>query len=358
MMKKKPGDLFLNEEENERYDYILVDFNNMFFRCRYSIGKGDLDNRIGLTAHFVFNSIFKLWKMFGPATFVVCADSNSWREEIYQNYKLARKLKIAKKSQKERKEDEKFYELHADILKFFRERSNFIVLKQQLLEADDFIASWIKLFSDRKHVIASTDSDFVQLVSDNVSLFNYDRERIIKPRGIFDMNGHIYKFSITRHGKIKIGEKGTMKDIPENGWTEWALFCKAICGDVGDGIFPVVPRISLKKIKDAFDDRFNKGFHWNNLMMETIETEDGKARFIDKYRENLLLIDLKNLPEEIYQKACKEINHELSKRLKTPKEISFPFLKFCGKYYLNEISNNEVQWIKILSYRNEYKVAA
>ena len=44
-----------------------------------------------------------------------------------------------------------------------------VQLQHKNCEADDFIARWIQKSSNDKHVIPSSDSDFYQLLNNNVS---------------------------------------------------------------------------------------------------------------------------------------------------------------------------------------------
>ena len=51
--------------------YILVDTLNMFFRAKHVGGGRDIDMRVGMAMHIMFNSIKKVWRDFDVETLIL-----------------------------------------------------------------------------------------------------------------------------------------------------------------------------------------------------------------------------------------------------------------------------------------------
>ena len=72
--------------------HILVDTANTFFRARHVSGRGtDLDTKISLAFHILFNSLKKANTMFSGSHVVFCLEGRSWRKDVYAPYKRNRK---------------------------------------------------------------------------------------------------------------------------------------------------------------------------------------------------------------------------------------------------------------------------
>ena len=64
-------------------NYILVDSLNMFFRAKH-VGSGkDIDMRVGMAMHIIFNSVKKAWNDFDGNHVVFCLEGRSWRKDFY-----------------------------------------------------------------------------------------------------------------------------------------------------------------------------------------------------------------------------------------------------------------------------------
>ena len=59
--------------------YILVDSLNMFFRAKHVGGGRDIDMRVGMAMHFMFNSISNCWREFN-GSHVVMFEGRSWQD--------------------------------------------------------------------------------------------------------------------------------------------------------------------------------------------------------------------------------------------------------------------------------------
>ena len=234
--------------------YIIVDTANTFFRARHVI-KGDADIKLGMAFHITLNSIKKAWQDFGGSHVVFCLEGRSWRKDYYEPYKRNRSDARAALTVKEQEEDQLFWESFDMFKTFIEEKTNCTVLQHKELEADDLIAGWIQSHPSDKHVIISTDSDFYQLISPTVSQYNGVQEHHITYEGVFDKKGKIVIDNKTKEPKAILDPK-------------WLLFEKCIRGDSSDNVFSAYPKVRKNKLEDAFKDKDNRGFAWNNLMLQ------------------------------------------------------------------------------------------
>ena len=158
--------------------YILVDTANTFFRARHVIN-GDADIKLGMAFHITLNSIRKAWQQFEGSHVIFCLEGRSWRKDYYTPYKAQRAAQRAAHTEKEQDEEKIFWEAFDTFKDFIAEKTNCTVLQNPQLEADDLIAGWIQTHPDDKHVIISTDTDFVQLIAPNVTQYNGVMEHVI-----------------------------------------------------------------------------------------------------------------------------------------------------------------------------------
>ena len=331
--------------------FILIDLNNLIHRAKHATKQGDVSIKIGMSMHILFGSISKMWKKFNGSHVVFCLDGKSWRKEVYEPYKLNRRLQQATKSIREQEEDELFNEAFNDLIKFLIEKTNCSVLKSQGLEADDLIAMWIKTHPDDKNIIISSDSDFYQLLADNVDIYNGITGLRITKKGVWDDKDKRYEFTLKNDGKIKLGAENPDYE-PDEDWIEWAKFSKIIRGDGGDGIFTAYPKVRQTQLRNAFDDRKNKGFVWNNLMLQTWQDHEGKThRVLDDFNRNKMLIDLTELPDEIEELAESVIQTETS--AKNVPSVGIWFMKFCGRHELTRLAQYPDQYVQFLNARYE-----
>jgi len=317
--------------------YILVDTANTFFRARHVI-KGDADTKLGMAFHITLNSIKKAWQDFGGSHVVFCLEGRSWRKDYYAPYKRNRSDARAALTPKEQEEDQLFWESFDKFKEFIVEKTNCTVLQHQELEADDLIAGWIQSHPDSKHVIISTDSDFVQLIAPNVSQYNGVMEHHITHEGIFDKKGNRVLDNKTKEPKA----------IPN---PEWLLFEKCIRGDSSDNVFSAFPKVRKNKLEEAFKDRQNKGFAWNNLMLQRWLDHNGEEhRVLEDYERNRQLIDLTQQPDDVKGKIFGTIKENIDKE-KSVSQVGIRLLKFCQLYDLKKISEQAQQYAEPLNAR-------
>lgn len=236
---------------------------------------------------------------------------------------------------------------------FLKNDTNVTVLQHKDLEADDLIAFWVDSHPDDNIIIISSDSDFIQLLKhDNVSIFNGMTNVLMKQDGIFNDKGKRLKFHVKNDSKIKVGKPEEF--YPEENWYEYAMFLKIVRGDTSDNIFSAYPGARVKGssktigIREAFEDRHNKGYTWNNFMLQKwVDMEENEHRVKDKFEENQKLIDLSMQPEEIKLAGYESIM-EAQVAKKIP-QVGTKFLKFCGQWDLKNISRYPDEYAKMLN---------
>ena len=316
--------------------YILVDTQNMFFRARHVAGRASsLDEKIGLAFHIMFNSVKKAHNMFNGGHVVFCMEGRSWRKDEYEPYKKNRKVVADKRSAREKEEDEFRWEAYDDFLKFVTEQTNCTAIRSPNAEADDVIALWIQAHKDDKNVIVSADSDFYQLINPNVSLYNGVTNQIVTVNGFYD----------EKDRPVIDKKTGQPKTAPD---PEWLLFEKCIRGDSSDNVFTAFPKARTTKIKEAYQDRHNQGFTWNNFMLNRWTDHEGnEQRVKDCYERNKKLIDLSQQPENIKVEVFQNIVE--AQNCKKLDQVGVRFMKFCNRYGLTRPSEHPTDHAKYLN---------
>jgi 5'-3' exonuclease len=283
----------------------------------------------------VLGSVRKAWRDFKGDHVVFCLEGRSWRKDHYAPYKRQRTEARAAQSPREAEEDRVFWETFDQFKEFITDKTNCTVLHNQQLEADDLIAGWIQSHPNDTHVIISTDGDFAQLIAPNVKQYNGVSQVTTTHLGYFDDKGK----------PVKDKKTNEVKPAPN---PEWLLFEKCMRGDTSDNIFSAYPGVRVKGTKnkvgltEAFEDRANKGWAWNNLMLQRWTDHEGvEHRVLDDYNRNKLLCDLTEQPEEIRKIINETINTATTAEKNIP-QVGIRLMKFCAAYDLQKI-NEQVQ---------------
>ena len=318
--------------------YIIVDTANTFFRARHVV-QGAADIKLGMAFHITFNSIKKAWKDFGGTHVVFCLEGRSWRKDFYTPYKANRTAVRAAHTAKEAEEEKIFWEAFDEFKNFVSEKTNCTVMQHPRLEADDLIAGWVANHPDDHHTIVSSDTDFVQLLAENIVQYNGMTDELITIQGIFNNKGK------------RVIDKKTKepKAVPE---PQWLLFEKCMRGDSSDNVFSAYPGVRTKGSKnkvgliEAYADKNDKGFAWNNMMLQRWVDHNGQEhRVLDDYERNRVLVDLTHQPDSIKQKINATI---ASVETKSKSMVGAQLLKFCGKYDLARISESAERYAEFL----------
>jgi 5'-3' exonuclease len=322
--------------------YALIDTANTFFRARHVANRNtDTWEKIGMAMHLTMSSVNQVQRMFGVDHVVFCLEGRSWRKDFYTPYKAHRKLDESAMTEREVEENKMFWETYEAFTTFLREKTNTSVLRVPNAEADDIIARFVALHPDDEHFIISSDTDFVQLIAENVHQYNGVAGQLIKLDGYFNDRGKPVKDK-------KTGEHKLLED------PEYLLFKKIIRGDSTDNVFSAYPGVREKGsknsvgIREAFDDREKQGFKWNNMMLQRwVDHNSEEHRVKDDYERNRTLIDLTAQPDDIKEAVDNVIKNDVRTEL-TP-SVGIHLMKFCGKYELTRISDQSESYAKWLN---------
>ena len=314
-------------EQKSPKTYLIIDSANTFFRARHVVRGEDVETKLGLALHIMMNSVKKCWERFKADHVVFCFEGRSWRKEFYPAYKQNRKVTRDAMTPQEQEADELFWQTFDEFKSFVTDKTNCTVLRHPDLEADDLIAGWTQSHPNDKHVIISSDTDFYQLLSENISQYNGITDIFANTQGFFDDKD-----------QVVIDKKTKEPKLPPN--PEWLLFEKCMRGDSSDNVFSAYPKVRTNKLKEAFDDRKNQGFVWNNLMLSRWVDHNGKERIVkDEYAINEQLIDLTKQPDEVKIKIAETIA-TATDEAKSVGNVGVHLLKFCAKHDLVRIRDN------------------
>ncbi len=323
-------------------NYALIDTANTFFRARHVASRNsDTWEKIGMALHLTLASVNQVVRKYGIDHVVFCLEGRSWRKEYYKPYKANRAVANQSLTEAEEEENKMFWETYEVFTTFLREKTNCSVLRHENAEADDLIARFIHMHPDDTHYIISSDTDFAQLISENVHQYNGVSNQLIKLDGYYDDKNRLIIDKKTKEPKL-LGDPA------------FILFEKCMRGDSTDNVFSAYPGVRTKGSKnkvgliEAYADRTKQGFNWNNMMLQRWVDHDGvEHRVKDDYERNRILIDLSAQPDDIKSKVDERIKSEV--RTVTTPQVGVHFMKFCGKYELEKISQSADTYAKWLN---------
>lgn len=313
--------------------YALIDTANTFFRARHVAARNtDLSEKIGMALHLTLASVNMAVRNYGIDHVVFCLEGRSWRKDVYAPYKRNRIVDQSTVTEAEKEESEMFWQTYEAFTTYLKERTNVSVLRHERAEADDLIARFIHLHPDDTHYIISTDSDYVQLITDKVFQYNGVSNELITLNGYLNDKGQVIKDKKTKEPKL-------LED------PQYLLFKKCMRGDSSDNVFSAYPGVREKGSKnkvgliEAYEDRTKQGFQWNNLMLQRwTDHDNNEVRVRDAYERNRMLIDLTAQPQDIKDLVDARIVSDLN--IANKPQVGIHFMKFCGKYELKKISDN------------------
>ena len=322
--------------------YALIDTANTFFRARHVASRNtELSEKIGMALHLTLASVNQVVRKYGIDHVIFCLEGRSWRKDFYKPYKANRKLDESAMTDADIEENKMFWETYELFTTFLKEKTNVSVLRHERAEADDIIARYIHLHPDDEHFIISSDTDYVQLITDKVKQYNGVSGQLITLEGYFDDKGRIVKDKKTKEPKL-------LED------PQYLLFKKCMRGDATDNVFSAFPGVrekgSAKKagLLEAYADINKQGFHWNNMMLQRWVDHNGEeVRVRDAYERNVTLIDLTAQPQEIKDLVDNSIRQGV--RVQTTPQVGIHFMKFCGKYELTKIGEQAETYAKWLN---------
>jgi 5'-3' exonuclease len=322
--------------------YAIIDTANTFFRARHIASRNsDAWEKVGMALHLTLASVNQVVRKFGVDHVVFALEGRSWRKEFYKPYKAHRKLDESAMTQAEVEENKLFWDTYEVFTTYLNEKTNVSVLRDPNAEADDIIARFIHLHPEDHHYIISSDSDYVQLISDNVHQYNGMSNQLITPEGYHDEKGRLVLDKKTKEPKL-LGDP------------QFVLFEKCMRGDTTDNVFSAYPGVRTKGSKnkvgliEAYADRHKQGFNWNNMMLQRWTDHTGEEhRVKDDYERNRVLIDLTAQPDHVKEAVDTSIKTGLKQA--NVSQVGIHFMKFCAKYELTKIGEQAETYAKWLN---------
>lgn len=331
--------------------YLIFDLYNLFFRAKFGVSNGTEREMLApLLLHVIFSMFRNTCDKFKPDGIVIASDGcGSWRYDLYPSYKANRLEKMDKKTPAEIMIDEEAKRcLEEDLIPFLDNETNIPLLRYNKMEADDVIARFIALHPNDIVIIVSSDNDFVQLLNDNVFIYNAMLERIISSKCILDSRTNKPLSFGIKNGKINVPKEQPQEITeltPMKDWIEYALFSKCVRGDVSDNIMSAYPGVREKStskkvgVLDAFADRNNKGYNWNCFMNSKWSDPFGKEIIVkEAYEFNKKLVDMKEIPQEYKESLDSYILNALKKDKVSC--VGVHLEKFFIKWNLNNLLNS------------------
>ena len=155
---------------------LIVDCGNLAYRSVHVSVNQDSDDNYSffLWRHLFLNSFLQTIIKFSPDRVILAIDSpENWRKELYKGYKLDRAAKRAKSNVN----FDRFFPIMNTFLEDLQKTfTNIFFMKVDKTEADDIVATVCLRSEDTRSIIVSSDSDFHQLLSNNINQFNpFDR---------------------------------------------------------------------------------------------------------------------------------------------------------------------------------------
>jgi 5'-3' exonuclease len=319
--------------------YLIIDTANLYNRCLHAGGKFDTYTKTGLVIHTMMMSIKKLYEKHNADHVVFCLEHKSWRKEVFPDYKAHREVKKLLASASEKEEAQIANDIFEEFVEYIKESTCCTILQKHMVEGDDWIGAWTKLYPNDKHIIVSGDSDFYGILDDNVMIYDGVNQRYITTVGIYDDTAW-YEFNIGSNSKLKVGKQVKAPYVPEFEWWKKALFMKCIRGDSGDNIPSAYPRVRVNKIDNAWNGMASNNFDYVNFMSQEVNDIHGnKTTVMEAYSFNKMLIDLNELPPVITEIIQEEINLQLAKP--HPTNAGIKFIRYMTKNGLMAILKSQ-----------------
>lgn len=271
---------------------LLIDISNLTMRCLFSQMPGPEEEEFSVFKLTFLASFMKLIKTLEPDRVICLQDSESWRKQVYPEYKATR---AAKREQSVVNFNvffpvlEKFLNAISDSFK------NIPFIKIQNTEADDIIATIVKTHPEWDIINVSSDKDFYQL-------FRYPNYR---------------QYDGMKHTFI------------EGLDPEKELMVKIITGDTSDNIPGLKRGVGPKRALKIIEEDLNK---W-------IEDE----KLTEAYQRNMKLISFNCIPKEIENSIIAVINNLTYGEPDTKKY--FKFIQMSG---LAELMNTFTDYVNLI----------
>ncbi len=327
--------------------FCLYDVANLVYRVSFATG-GSLDeDSLNLTLANTIKSMRMPFDLLRATHAVMCFDHVSWRRRVMESYKANRD---ERKSGPDAKKFEAIGDVITDFRRFLQEHSNTTVLQVPGCEADDLIARFAAIHPDDECVIISSDSDFRQLVTERVWVYDPVAGRLLTHEGVFLTKplGKVKRGTPTKEIRGVEWIVDCEDGIPKAFDPKKYLFMKILAGDQGDN----VPRASvLRTKKTLIEEAWNYpgGVAWSNIMGATRTDLDDKPTVGELFKRNELLIDLSKIPEDI----CALSDEAIIEAVQKPPTagLGMKFMLFCRSRGMVALGSEVERYVPMLSAR-------
>ena len=195
----------------------MIDGNNLAIRAAFA--NENLKNSEGVPTgvHFgVFQSLINLKNTYSDYQFLICWDGKSERRMIESENAVKNGIiKSAYKENRKKKDQPQplldFYQ-QAKYLQKGIAQTGIPQIRLENYETDDVIASYCKKLSSNEVIVVTSDADYYQILSDNVSVFDGMKQKLHTKQSFMD------EYKIEPYQHVDVG---------------------ALMGDDGDNIFGI-----------------------------------------------------------------------------------------------------------------------
>ena len=305
---------------------VLFDMNNLAIRCLFSKEVIDSNNEIDweLWKYRIISSIYGVFFQVKNVDEIVLAvdDYNSWRKIYFSRYKEKRGEQRDKLDIDWEEYFRRYEELQDEISKHLPLK----VIKTKYAEADDIIGTLCLNF-DREFHIISTDNDFIQLLSNKVSLYNPVKKKEIEHP---QPQTYLQELILTGQSKDGIFNIRTPLDWP-NELRKPPLGKKK------------VEKIFIDGLDNYLDDvvKYRKDYKDKEGVLQTYI---GQANLRERYKINQNLIDLSKIPSSLQNKIIRKYTKY---QFPSPDNIYYFFKEQGWPEYLEEFEKVEKKFLEL-----------
>jgi len=336
--------------------YVIVDISNLLFRSLYGVKAKNAEEGAANAFFMAITNMKNAWRLFNPDHIVVAFDGNSWRKDVYPEYKANRK---EYKTDYERQVREMIGDIMNKFQMYLETKTNITSIRAPRAEADDVIAHWVQQHPNDEHFILTNDSDFRQLLDDNVTLYDSMTMQLVRNDGVWyrdktprQLRARLNQPKKTIHGLEWKGfpERNSKKEIiKEQVIVEPAfmLFMKIMRGDVSDNITRAAPlRYPIKKLRECFNDPSGKLMTGLMDRKQTAEKDVDDPTVGELFVRNATLIDLTMIPDFVKEQIDDAI--EAQQNIKIPRMMEAEFKRFCREHDLISLDDNSANFLPML----------
>lgn len=251
----------MGKDQKMRKLLIAIDGNHLAYRCKYTFSLSNKGVDVSITYGFlrVMNSIIN---KFRPTSVMVGWDGGipEFRRQAVPSYKISRHVND------DPEERANFYRQIDDLHDYALPLSGVMSVRRIGAEADDLVYHASRMF-EGDTIIVTGDSDLVQAITGNVSLFVPSKDKLITQDDVFEEYG-----------------------IELSNFVHW----KALKGDSSDNI-PGVPGIGDKTASKLFEE-----FGELTAITNAAAGRNPKGKLTGKLADNINAFGLDRIAKNVY----------------------------------------------------------